>query len=81
MTEPVTDLAWHTAAKVYLARLGMAEWIAQGRPVPSGRRYQFGRRYVPSEYHQDLIGCLNRNDEHGFKGLKLLSGYASAVGL
>jgi hypothetical protein len=27
------------------------------------------------------IDCLNRNDEHGFKSLKMEQGYASAAGV
>ena len=80
MTEKI-DLAWYRGATTYLLRLGYAEWLAQGKPVPSGRRYQYGRRYFPSQYHRDLIEDLNRNDEQGFKARKMLSGYASALGV
>ena len=77
----MANMEWHSAAKRYLERLGMAEWNSQGRPIPSGKRYQFGRRYVPSDYHRELIDCLNRNDEQAFKARKMLEGYASAVGV
>ena len=76
--EPV-DLSWHSAAKRYLERLGHAEWVAQGQPVPRGKRGK--QRYIPTDYHRDLIACLDRNDEHGFKSLKLEQGYASALGV
>lgn len=69
-------LDWHTAAKDYLIRLGAAEYAQQQR---TSRRIKF--RYEPSQYHRDLIDQLNRDDEEGFKGLKMLQGYASALGV
>lgn len=72
------DLEWHTAAKDYLDRLCHDEWTAQGRPIPKGK---YPCRYAPSDYVRDLIDCLNKNDEDGFKALKMLKGYASAAGV
>lgn len=72
------DMTWHAPAKEYLARLGFAEWQAQNRPM--GGRGRWARRYQPTVYHTALIGFLNRNDEQGFKALKALEGYASALG-
>lgn len=68
---------WHTAAQAYLARLGRAEWIAQGKPVPTRRSPH--RRFCPSDYMRALISCLDRNDEEAFKAIKIEQGYASAL--
>lgn len=68
-------MTWHAAAKQYLERLGYAEWQAQKNPK---RKKQ---QYVPSDYHRALIDCLNRDDENGFKALKMLQGYNSALGV
>ena len=73
------DTAWQTAAKQYLERLGLAEWAAQGKPIPTKRRPT--RQYCPSDYHRELISYLSDNDEEAFKGRKMLSGYASALGV
>lgn len=73
------NMEWHTAAKQYLERLGRAEWIQQGKPM--GGKGRYARRYCPSDYHRQLIECLNRNDEMGFKSLKMETGYASAIGV
>jgi hypothetical protein len=71
--------AWHTAAMQYLARLGLSEY-EQGlvAHLRAGRR-RSTYRYSPSEYHRRLIDLLGRNDEEGFKGLRLEQGYASAA--
>ena len=71
------DTLWHTAAQAYLARLGYAEWLTQGSPVPTKRKPH--NRFVPSEYMRDLIDCLNRNDENGFKARKMLNGRDTAL--
>ncbi len=73
------DMAWHSAAKEYLARLGREEWIAQGCPVPTKRRPH--NKFSPSEYMRALIDCLNKNDEEAFKAIKMREGYASAAGV
>lgn len=75
------SLEWHSAAKRYLERLGAAEWKSQGEPKPRGRYPRRQSGYVPTEYHRSLIEFLNKNDEEGFKALKLQEGYASAVGV
>lgn len=67
---------WNVAARRYLERLGQAEYQVQRKAT---RAKTF--RYSPSDYHRDLIDLLNRNDEHGFKALKMLQGYASALGV
>ncbi len=74
MTEP--NLDWHSSVKRYLERLGLAEYQAQ-KLAAKGKKF----RYSPSEYHRELIDLLNKNDEQGFKGLKMLSGFASALGV
>ena len=70
------NLDWHTSANQYLCRLGFAEWLAQGKP--SGRR---GQRYHPSQYHRDLVALLDQNKEEQFKAMKMLQGYANALGV
>lgn len=73
----MTNLEWHIAARSYLDRLGAAEYAAQKAAWKKRR----GFRFFPSEFHSRLIQCLNKNDEEGFKALKLTEGYASAVGV
>lgn len=73
-----SSLHWHTAAKNYLTRLAHAEWISQGKPIPKRKN---SKRYVPSDYYRSLMECLNRNDEQQFKAIKMLEGYASAIGV
>jgi hypothetical protein len=70
------NLDWHSPAKRYLERLGLAEYRAWKATKPRKRD-----RFAPSEYHRALIDCLNRNDEAGFKTLKLETGYASVIGV
>ncbi len=77
--DPTIDLEWHSPAKRYLERLGLAEWLGQRNAIKGRVPKSF--RYSPSPYHRALIDCLNRNDEEGFKALKGLEGYASAVGV
>lgn len=72
-------LAWHSPAKRYLERLGVAEAAAHKAQM---KRYsRKGVRYSPSEYHRALIEFLNKNDEEGFKALKLAEGRYSALGV
>jgi hypothetical protein len=72
-----TSTYWQEAAQAYLARLCHAEWIAQGKPVPTKRNRH--NRYCPSAYANDLVALLGKNDEEGFKARKMLEGYASAL--
>ena len=70
---------WHKSAKAYLERLGMGEYQQQlSHHLKSGRKKRTFR-YYPSQYHMDLIDCLNENNEETFKAIKLLQGYASAI--
>lgn len=69
-------MEWHIAASQYLARLGRDEYEQQKREA-KGKRF----RYCPSEYHRTLVALLGRNDENGFKAIKMLQGYASATGV
>ena len=75
----MASMAWHGPAKIYLERLGQAEWLAQGSPIPTKRKPL--NRFAPSDYMRELIACLDRDDEEGFKARKMLEGYASAVGV
>jgi len=74
----MTNTEWQIAAQEYLARLGMAEWNAQGRPIPSKRSMM---RFYPSQYMRDLVDLLGKNDEEGFKARKMLEGYGSKAGV
>ena len=73
------DTSWQFSANSYLRRLCEAEWRMQKCPVPTKRNRR--NRYCPSQYVNDLVALLGRNDEAGFKALKLLQGYASALGV
>jgi len=70
------DTEWHIAANAYLRRLGESEYAAQ-----RSRDKRKAFRYSPSAYMRDLIDCLNRNDENGFKSRKMLEGYSSSLGV
>ena len=72
-------LSWDIYARQYLGRLAAAEYQAYVRKVPVRKRARY--RYDPSDYHRALIERLNAGDEAGFKALKLLQGYASALGV
>jgi len=74
----MSNTEWHIAAQKYLARLGEAEWKAQGFPVPKRAN---SRRFCPSQYMLDLIELMGKNDEEGFKARKMLEGYASEIGV
>jgi hypothetical protein len=75
------DNDWGGAAQAYLARLGRAEWEAfrKGRIVRTHSRWP--QQFHPSPYHVQLMELLGKNDEEGFKALKMLQGYASAIGV
>ena len=68
---------WHGSAQQYLTRLGAAEYQRQRQTA--GRKKTI--RYRPTDYHLALIDCLNRDAEEEFKALKMLQGYASALGV
>jgi hypothetical protein len=70
---------WAAPAQSYLARLGLAEYSAGMREhiKRGGRPSTY--RYQPTEYHAHLCRLLGADDEHGFKALKLLSGYSSKL--
>lgn len=70
------DQEWQTSARAYLERLASAEYGLQKRLSKKKKSF----RYAPSAYHQDLIQLLDQNDEAGFKSLKMLQGYANALG-
>ena len=72
---------WQLSAKKYLERLGQSEYEQQlNQHLKRGRR-KSTFRYCPTEYHSQLIECLNKDSEEGFKGLKMLQGYASSIGV
>lgn len=72
---------WQRAAQQYLARLGEAEYGAGLRAHVKAGRKPSTYRHNPSQYHRDLVAYLGRNDEQGFKRLKMESGYSSEVGV
>lgn len=65
---------WIPYAQRYLERLCFAEWEAHRASKARGR-------YCPSAYVDALIVFIGRNDEAGFKALKLSQGYRSALGV
>lgn len=65
---------WQSLVQPYMTRLGAAEYAAQKRAA-KGKKFRFS----PSEYMRSLISCMDRDDEEGFKSLKLREGYSSAV--
>lgn len=65
---------WQSLVQPYMVRLGAAEYAAQKRAA-KGKKFRFS----PSEYMRSLILCMDRDDEEGFKSLKLEQGYSSAV--
>ena len=90
------SMEWHRAAHSYLARLSAEEYAQQlaylkkrtGGGVPKFHQWQSSDghatgtfRHTPSQYCQDLVNLLGKNDENGFKALKMLSGYASVIGV
>lgn len=76
----VMTLQTWNACQEYLNRLGMAEYRAGlAAHVKSGRKKSTYRHSI-SDYHASLVAALGRADEQQFKAIKMLSGYASAVG-
>ena len=73
----ILDLEWHVAAKRYLERLGREEHAQQLAAHLKRRRRESTFRYCPSEYHRELIRCLEEDDEERFKAIKGEWGYAS----
>lgn len=65
----------YLACQRYLERLGAAEYRAF-----VARRKRTTDRYSPSAYHRELVTLLGQRDELGFKQLRQLEGYASALG-
>lgn len=72
---------WYSAAQAYLARLGQSEYRAGLAAHLKAGRHPRTYKHNPSQYHRDLVEFLGKNDEEGFKALKMLQGYASAVGV
>lgn len=68
---------WQIAAQAYAARVARAEYLAQR----AAYKRKTGFRFAPSEYLQSLCAAMGRNDEEGFKAIKMLEGYASAAGV
>ena len=74
----IDDMSWHTPAKEYIARVCAAEYTQQRAAwKKSARTFRFS----PSQYAREMIVCLNTNDEHRFKAMKMLEGYASSIGV
>ena len=74
-------LDWQAPAQFYLQRLAEAEFRAGVSAHKKRGLRPSTYRHNPSQYHRDLVELLGRNDEEGFKALKMLSGYASEVGV
>lgn len=73
------SLKWHPSAKRYLLRLGLAEYNSQLLAWTKKRRKKSTFRYCPTQYHIDLIQCLNNDTEEKFKAIKMEQGYASSL--
>lgn len=73
--------SWWSGAQAYLARLGLAEYRAGIAEHGRRGRKPATYRHSPSAYHRALVELLGKNNEEGFKALKALQGYASAVGV
>lgn len=72
---------WQKSAQEYLSRLSMEEYrSAMDSHLKAGRK-RGTYRHNPSEYHRKLVELLGTNDEEGFKALKGMEGYSSAVGV
>lgn len=69
---------WQAAAQDYLQTLAQAEYNIGKANSRRKRRKTY--KHDPSDYHRDLVELLGKNDEEGFKALKMLRGYASALG-
>lgn len=76
----MANLKWHGPAREYLERLGFEEYKAQLRQHQKRGRAKSTFRYIPTQYHRNLIECLNDNDERRFKATKIEQGYSSVVG-
>jgi hypothetical protein len=75
------NVEWQSAAQAYLARLALAEMRAGRIAHRKSGRKESTYRHNPSQYHRDLVALLGRNDEEGFKALKLAQGYAHELGV
>lgn len=78
MLEAGNDIRWHNPAMKYLQRLGAGEYKSQ-LTSHLKKRAKSTFKYFPSQYHSDLISLLGKNDEEGFKALKMTQGYASII--
>lgn len=74
--EGMTTNDWMGAAQRYLERLGKAEYDAF-----RAKNKKKSARYMPSDYHRELIEALSAGDEHAFKSIKLLRGCDSPLGV
>jgi hypothetical protein len=74
-------MSWQSSAQEYLQRLASAEYEAGVAAHKKKGRKPNTYRHDPSQYHRDLVDLLSKDDEHGFKALKALQGYASALGV
>lgn len=71
----MTTETWK-ALRAYLDRLGLAEYRSQKQRTKRGKF-----RYSPSAYHRQLVALLGKDDENGFKALKLTEGPYSDLGV
>lgn len=71
---------WWCAGQDYLRRLCQVEYASQMREHVRRKRSKNTFRYNPSEYVRELVEFLGKNDEEGFKALKLEQGYTSHLG-
>jgi hypothetical protein len=73
--------SWWGPAQSYLNRLAMAEYkVALAAHLKRGRK-KHTYQHNPSDYHRQLVELLGKDDEEGFKALKMLQGYSSVLGV
>ncbi len=71
VTEAHDPLWWHSAAKAWLDGIANAVFrVQRAEHVKQGRRPNTFR-WSPPDWHRQAVSCLNRNDEAGFKAIRL----------
>jgi hypothetical protein len=77
MSKRASTPGWTTHCRPYVDRVCAAEYEQQKRASKGRKSF----RYSPSDYARQLIEYMDQDDEEGFKSLKMLQGYSSAVGV
>ena len=64
----MSNLTWRDKAHRLIADACRASYL-QANTSPSGKRYKKHRDYAVPQAAEDLIRCLDTDDEHGAKAL------------